>query len=235
MEQPLAQLGRAGPRVGAADVGVALALGAQRGAAAPTGQCVGITNGRAPSGCSPSGPRTGPRISGMTSPALRSTTVSPIEDALADDLLRRCAGWPCSTVDPATLTGSITRERRDPAGAADVDLDVEQGGGDLLRRVLEGDRPPRRAAGAAEPALHRDLVDLDHQAVDLVLGHLVPVLARRTRCARGPRPWCRPRRRGRRWAGPRRAAARRPATGARGRSPSAPRCRARPSSAAGSR
>ena len=67
-------------------------------------------------------------------------------------------------------------ERRDPAGAADVDLDVEQLGVDLLGRVLERDRPARRAAGRAEPALQREVVDLDHDAVDLVLD-VVAVLA----------------------------------------------------------
>ena len=66
--------------------------------------------------------------------------------------------------------------RRDPAGAADVDPDVEQLGGDLLGRVLERDRPARRPRRRPEPALHRHLVDLDDDAVDLVLD-VVPVLA----------------------------------------------------------
>ena len=68
------------------------------------------------------------------------------------------------------------RERRDPPGAAHVDPDVEELGGGLLRRVLEGDRPARRPRRRAQPALQRDLVDLDHHAVDLVL-HRVPLLA----------------------------------------------------------
>ena len=43
----------------------------------------------------------------MTSPALRSTTVSPIEHALALDLVRLCS-VAMPTVDPATTTGSST-------------------------------------------------------------------------------------------------------------------------------
>ena len=67
--------------------------------------------------------------------------------------------------------------RRDPAGAPDVDPDLEELGVDLLGRVLERDRPPRRPAGRAEPALQRDVVDLHHDAVDLVGHDRVPVLA----------------------------------------------------------
>ena len=67
-------------------------------------------------------------------------------------------------------------ERRHPAGPPDVDADVEQLGGDLLRRVLVRDRPARRPRRRAELVLHRPLVELDHHAVDLVLDR-VPVLA----------------------------------------------------------
>jgi hypothetical protein len=73
------------------------------------------------------------------------------------------------TVDPDTFTGSITAERRDASGAPDVDRDVLEPRGDLLRRVLEGDRPPRRFGSRAELALQQQAVDLDHDAVDLVL------------------------------------------------------------------
>ena len=68
------------------------------------GHSVGMTNSRSlPSRRS----TTGPRISGMTSPALRSTTVSPIRTPLrcTSSALCRVAR---STVDPATTTGSIT-------------------------------------------------------------------------------------------------------------------------------
>ncbi len=67
------------------------------------GQCVGMTNSRS----SPvRASTTGPTISGMTSPALRSTTVSPISTPL-----RLTSNALCSvaidTVEPATLTGCI--------------------------------------------------------------------------------------------------------------------------------
>ena len=136
------------------------------------GQWVGITNSRSlPSRRS----TTGPTISGITSPALRSTTVSPISTPLRLTSLRvvqrghahRRAGHLHRLHHP---------ERRDPTGPADVDADVQQLGGDLLGRVLVGDRPARRPRRRAELVLHRPLVELDHHAVDLVLAG-VPVLA----------------------------------------------------------
>ncbi len=68
------------------------------------GHFVGITHGFSPFGRSAS---TGPTISGITSPALRSTTVSPGRTSL------RLTSWALcsvarSTVEPATLVGSIT-------------------------------------------------------------------------------------------------------------------------------
>ena len=66
-------------------------------------------------------------------------------------------------------------ERRHPSGAADVDLDVEELGVDLLGRVLVGDRPPRRPRRRPELALDDDLVDLDDHPVQLVLD-AVPLL-----------------------------------------------------------
>src|SRR5579875_2442503 len=88
---------------------------------------------------------TGPTISGITSPALRSTTVSPMSTPL-----RAISSALCSVA------------------AATVDPDVEQPGGDLLGRVLVGDRPSRRAAGRPERLLQGDPVDLNYHAVDLV-------------------------------------------------------------------
>ena len=50
---------------------------------------------------------TGPTISGITSPALRSTTVSPISTPLRTTSLALCrVAMP--TVEPETSTGSIT-------------------------------------------------------------------------------------------------------------------------------
>ena len=68
------------------------------------GHSVGISHSASPSGRSAS---TGPRISGITSPALRRITVSPGRTSL------RLTSWALcsvafSTVEPATLVGSIT-------------------------------------------------------------------------------------------------------------------------------
>ena len=194
------------------------------------GQSVGMTNSRSvPSRRS----TTGPRISGMTSPALRSTTVSPMRTPLR-----------CTSVG-VVQRGALDRgpgdddrlhdpERRDPAGATDVDLDVEELGVDLLGRVLEGDRPARRARGGAEPALHRDLVDLDDDPVDLVLD-VVAVLPRVRDEGVAPRRSCRRPGSGWRPAGPTPRARRRPRSAASGRTPRACRCRGRACAAHDSR
>ncbi len=68
-----------------------------------SGQCVGISNSRS----SPvRAATTGPSTSGMTSPALRMTTVSPISTPLRRTSLALCSVASC-TVDPATFTGSM--------------------------------------------------------------------------------------------------------------------------------
>ena len=74
------------------------------------GQCAGMTNSRSSRPASIAFSRsgsTGPTTSGITSPALRTTTVSPINTPLA-----LTTSWLCrvarETVDPATVTGSIT-------------------------------------------------------------------------------------------------------------------------------
>ncbi len=68
------------------------------------GHSVGMTNSRSVPSRSAT---TGPTISGITSPALRSTTMSPISTPL-----RLTSCWLCSvaisTVDPATRMGSMT-------------------------------------------------------------------------------------------------------------------------------
>ena len=64
------------------------------------------------------------------------------------------------------------RERGGLAGAADGDLDVTQDRGALLGRQLERDGPAGGLGGRAQGALHRQVVDLHHDAVDLV-GQLV--------------------------------------------------------------
>ena len=68
------------------------------------GHSVGMTNSRSLPSRSAT---TGPTISGMTSPALRSTTMSPMRTPL-----RLTSCWLCSvaisTVDPETRIGSMT-------------------------------------------------------------------------------------------------------------------------------
>ena len=111
----------------------------------------------------------------MTSPALRSTTMSPMSTPLRaiSSALCRVAR---STVDPATWTGCITANGVTRPVRPTFTWMSSSRVVDLLRRVLVRDRPPRRVAGGAELALQGELVDLDHHAVDLVR-RVVPVLA----------------------------------------------------------
>ena len=68
-----------------------------------SGQWVGMTNSRSePSRAA----TTGPSTSGMTSPALRMTTVSPISTPLRLTSQALCSVASC-TVEPATFTGSM--------------------------------------------------------------------------------------------------------------------------------
>ena len=140
---PLEQLGRARRGVGAAEVLVALLLLDQRGAAR--------------------------RALGRHHPLRQA--LGPQRQHRADDLgdhvagLAQDDGVAGADVLALDLVGVVQRrpldrragdlgrlhhpERRHPAGAAGVDLDREELGVDLLGRVLERDRPPRRAAGRA--------------------------------------------------------------------------------------
>ncbi len=104
-------------------------------------QCEGITNSRSvPSRRS----STGPRISGITSPALRSTTVSPSSTPLA---LTIC--WLCSvaywTIEPATLTGSaitaygVARPVRPMPILIEASLAVTSSGGYFQAMAQRGD------------------------------------------------------------------------------------------------
>ena len=151
VEQPLPQLRRAGPGVGAADVGVALLLRRQLGPAGRAVRSASRTRCSLPSRSS----TTGPRISGITSPALRSTTVSPISTPLRAHLLALCS-VASSTVEPATRTGSITpygvtRPVRPTLTWMSSSLVLTSSGGYLNAIAQRGAR-----AGRAEPSLHRD-------------------------------------------------------------------------------
>ena len=60
-------------------------------------------------------------------------------------------------------------DRRERAGAADLDLDIAQHGHGALGREFVRDRPARRARDEAEPLLPVDAVDLVDDAVDVVV------------------------------------------------------------------
>ena len=108
-----------------------------------------------------------PRRTGMTSPARRTTTVSPIADVLAHDIgfvvqrrhLYRHA---------ADRHGFEYRVRIEFARAAHVDADVEQFRPRFGCAKLEGRRPTRILPRVSELRLQREIVDLDDDAVDLV-------------------------------------------------------------------
>ena len=123
---------------------------------------------------------------GMTSPARRTITSSPTRMSLRAQVLlvvqRRLAHGDAADVDRLQH-----RERVQVAELADVPLDPEQRRDRGRRRELPGDRPARVAADDAEAALHLELVDLDHDAVDLEVQRAAAVLPAR-RSGRRPRP-----------------------------------------------
>ena len=127
--------------------------------------------------------RTGPTTSGMTSPALRTMTVSPGRTSLA---FTWSSLWSVATptVEPPTNTGSsMAKGVARPVRPIDTMMSLQQRGA-FLGRELVGDRPARRLAGQAERRAQREVVDLDHDAVDLVgevVAVLLPVLAERVR------------------------------------------------------
>ena len=68
------------------------------------------------------------------------------------------------------------------AGAADRDRDVEQLCARFARLEFVGDRPARFARDSAELLLQREVIDLDHDTVDLVVETVargLPALAKR--------------------------------------------------------
>src|SRR5579871_551586 len=60
-------------------------------------------------------------------------------------------------------------DRRERAGAPDLDLDVAQHGHGALGREFVRDRPTRRTRDEAEPLLPVDAVDLVDDAIDVVV------------------------------------------------------------------
>ena len=163
VKHPLPQLRRARARVGAADVGITLLGGSEFGSA------LGTVGGHDELALGPvTQVHDGAEHLGDDVAGLADHHGVADEHALALDLrgvVQR--GQPDGR--PGHLDRFHVGERRDPAGPADVDADVEKFGGRLFRWVLVGDRPARRARGRSEPALQRHLVDLDHHPVDLVI------------------------------------------------------------------
>ena len=90
------------------------------------------------------------------------------EHALAPDLVGVVQGRHADG-HPTHPHGREHREGRDPAGTPDIDRDVTQRRRHLFGRVLVGDGPARRLRGGAQPPLQAQVVDLDDDAVDLVL------------------------------------------------------------------
>ena len=68
----------------------------------------------------------------------------------------------------ADRDGLQFRDRRELAGAADLDVDVEQHGFGLLGREFVRDGPARAARHEAQPLLQIEAVDLVDDAVDVV-------------------------------------------------------------------
>ena len=111
--------------------------------------------------------RTGPTTSGMTSPALRTITVSPGRKSCSRTWSSLCRRGPPRSNHPRRPARGP--ERRRPAGATDRDDNVEELGGALLGRELVRDHPARRLRGGTQGGVQRQLVDLHHRAVDLVV------------------------------------------------------------------
>ena len=104
--------------------------------------------------------------SGITSPARRTITVSPMRTSLrraSSSLCKRGIG-DRHAADENRLQ---LRHRRQLAGTADLDLDRRHGRELLLRRELVRDSPARFAGDEAEPPLQREAVDLVDHAVDV--------------------------------------------------------------------
>ena len=152
VEDPVEHLRPAELVVGAAEVLVALLL-LHELRCRTRGSDVGITHFFSPFGRSPS---TGPTISGITSPALRSTTVSPGRTSL------RVTSWALcsvarSTVEPATRVGSITpngvtRPVRPVLTSIEISLALTSSGGYLNAIAHRGARdvdPSRRWSATA--------------------------------------------------------------------------------------
>ena len=112
---------------------------------------------------------------GITSPARVTTTSSRSRTsffARSSSLCRVAV----ETVTPPTWTGSSIANGSSRPVRPDVPDDPVERRRRGDRRELPGHRPARLAAGDAELAPQRALVDLDHDAVDLEVERLAPLL-----------------------------------------------------------
>ncbi len=119
--------------------------------------------------CSPScSLSAGPTTWGMTSPARCTITSSPGRTSLRwmSSSLCRVAR---STVTPPTGTGSSTAKGVSTPVRPTLTSMLCKPRNGRRRGELEGDRPARVVGDLAEVALQRDLVDLDHDPVDVVV------------------------------------------------------------------
>ena len=170
MEEALAHLRGARPSVGAADVDVALLLG--REGAAALRACRGHDE-RALAAVAHLDDRAEDLGDDIACFAEKDHVAD--EHALARYLLgvvQGCHG-DGGTRDQCRLHDG---EGRHAAGAPDVDLDVAQAGAHDLGGVLVGDSPAGSPRGRPEALLDREVVDLDDDAIDLMLD-VVTVLA----------------------------------------------------------
>ena len=157
-----AHLGRAGARVGAAQIHVALLGGGQQGAALGT---VGRHHELALGAVTQLDDRTQHLRDHVTGLAQHDRVTDEHALGFHDVLVVEGGLAHLTARHPHFLHD---RERRRATGATDRDDDVEQLRVHLLGRVLVGDRPPWRPAGGAELLVQGQFVDLDHDAVDLV-------------------------------------------------------------------
>ncbi|CAB4933907.1 unannotated protein [freshwater metagenome] len=170
MKEPLAQLSRARALVGAADVGVALLFRRELGAA------LGAVRGHYERAL-----LTRARLDHRADDLRNHVAGLAQEHEVANEhalarYLRRVVQRGHLDGRPRYLHRLHVRERRDPPRATDADPDVEQPRAYDLGRVLVRDGPARRPRRGTQPALHRQIVDLEHHAIDLML-NVVPMLA----------------------------------------------------------
>ena len=134
------------------------------------GQCVGIRNSFVPRRCGPAGPT----ICGITSPARCTITSSPARMPLR---LMSSSLWSVArvTVTPPTWTGSmIAHGLSAPVRPTRMRISSSRVDG-RHRRPLVRARPARTLVQTPSRALLVEGVDLDHDAVDLVV-ELQPAL-----------------------------------------------------------